>query len=757
MINPSGIIFSENAKLDIGGSFIASTASSIDFGNGLQFSANKLSQPEPLLSINVPIGLQFAGISGVIKVQGAGHSINSSEVYSPLTAQNFTNGLQVKPGNTLALIGGNILLEGGIISTQNGKIELQSLAQGEVTIDQKDRDWILNNKGNQSFADITLLNNALVFAESNNGTANSINVQGKNVNVLSGSLIISQNLSQNVNYDFSRGIIFNNSGILRVQGESKFITSGIFTSNFGRIPGDNIEIDANQAEIEGAQIATTTFNSGSGGKIIFNTNYLKVSGSIPSIANPLGYGGINTFAYSSGNGGDISGSVKEFILENKGSFAAISSSRLLGHSGNINLTAGIINIKSGSSLGSLTFGNGNGGNVFINANNYINVTEEAISLEPSLIQAATFSSGNAGNLEINTPILFVQDGGIVDTSTLDSGNAGNLIINAANSIQISGVGAISNSSSLISSSAGVADENLRVRYNLSQVTKGNSGNVTLNTRNLSISNRAQVTVRNDGPGNAGTLQINADRISITSAGGITATTAIGEGGDIGITSKIIQLRSANISATAGTQGTFGNGGNIRIDTDILSASNNTAITANAFRGRGGNIRINTKGLFISPNTQITASSQRGIDGTVQVNFQNRNPSLTKVQAQDLAKTPEIASVCQGDSDGVASTFVNSGTGGLAASSDNQLDKSSTWQRNSVGLGSIDNSEQSKPLTIREPIEIVEAQGWILNANGDVVLTAQANPPNPYTQVSASKCQEQPSTAKVSSVTEIKRN
>jgi hypothetical protein len=53
--------------------------------------------------------------------------------------------------------------------------------------------------------------------------------------------------------------------------------------------------------------------------------------------------------------------------------------------------------------------------------------------------------------------------------------------------------------------------------------------------------------------------------------------------------------------------------------------------------------------------------------------------------------------------------------------------------------------------------LVEAQGWILNANGDVVLTAQANPPNPYTQVSASKCQEQPSTGKVSSVTEIKRN
>jgi filamentous hemagglutinin family protein len=112
LLNSNGIVFGPNARLDIGGSFVASTASSLKFADGKEFSATA-PQTTPLLTISVPIGLQFPRNPAIIQNLSQTTNSNSESV-----------GLQVPVGRTLALVGGNINLDGGNLTLAGGRVEL---------------------------------------------------------------------------------------------------------------------------------------------------------------------------------------------------------------------------------------------------------------------------------------------------------------------------------------------------------------------------------------------------------------------------------------------------------------------------------------------------------------------------------------------------------------------------------------------------------------------------------------------------------
>ena len=136
LLNPNGIIFGQNSQLDIAGSFLATTADSYIFNNGYDFSATEPEIP-PLLTVNIPLGLQFGSNPGSIINRSRIIPTSSTEVVNPInisTAEGLpvTNstgniipfGLRVAQGQTLSLIGGEINLEGGYLNTSEGKIEL---------------------------------------------------------------------------------------------------------------------------------------------------------------------------------------------------------------------------------------------------------------------------------------------------------------------------------------------------------------------------------------------------------------------------------------------------------------------------------------------------------------------------------------------------------------------------------------------------------------------------------------------------------
>ena len=154
LINPQGIIFGNNASLQIGGSFYSSTADSILFPDG-EFSA--VNTQKPLLTINAPIGLNFR------------------DNPQPITNRSVNNGLEVKTGENISFIGGDINFQGGRIFAPGGNVELGGLsAAGQIAI---------NADGSLSFpdgierADVSLTNNASVNVRGDGGGFIKVNAR----------------------------------------------------------------------------------------------------------------------------------------------------------------------------------------------------------------------------------------------------------------------------------------------------------------------------------------------------------------------------------------------------------------------------------------------------------------------------------------------------------------------------------------------------------------------------------------------------
>jgi large exoprotein involved in heme utilization and adhesion len=272
---------------------------------------------------------------------------------------------------------------------------------------------------------------------------------------------------------------------------------------------------------------------------------------------------------------------------------------------------------------------------------------------------------------------------------------------------------------------------------------GNAGDINITTGSLAITNGAEGTVSNLGTGNAGKLEVTADSINLDNSGKLTAESVTGRGGNIKLTTTDLLLlrRNSLISAVSGTSGSNGIDGNISIYTKFLVAvpKENSDIVATGFgRTLGSNIQVNAESIFGTQfRQQRTPESDIVASGTVKLNisYVDPNQGLVNLPTNLVDRTNQIDQGCSanGRSANRESKFTVTGRGGLPSTpsdlltSDQVLDDFGT-----LATAKPTASEPIKPASSSPPKQLVEAQGWIIAADGTVVLTALAPSVTPQT-------------------------
>jgi filamentous hemagglutinin family protein len=711
LINPAGIVFGEGARLDIGGSFYGSSASSILFEDG-EFSATDLENP-PLLTINAPIGLGFRDQPGDI--------VNNS-------VADDGNGLEVDTGKNLTLLGGNINFDGGRIFAPGGIVNLGGLTTaGTVSFTE---DGSLSFPEGETRGDVSLANSSNVSVLASGG--GYIFVNARNLDLTSSSRIqagIGENLgsvdaqagdvvintTESVTLDGisadgnSRSGILNqvevgavgNGGALNITTPNLALTNGgaISTSTGGQGDGGTIEINATESiTLDGAKSITLDEASFIGSLIVpgavGNGGALNIT--TPNLTLTNG-GQINSSTFGQGDSGRISINATESItLDGTSVIRNAVSSGASGNGEVLNVTTSNLALANGSQINSSTGGQGDGGALNIDATESIKIDGTSADGE---FRSAIFNTvgidalGNAGELNITTSNLTLTNGGGIFASTEGKGDGGSINIDATESIKIDGTSdngifasglfnavqqadAVGNGGAL-----NITTPNLTLtnggQINASTVGQGNAGNITINATDISfdgvgsdgIASRAVNNVEEGAVGKGGELKITTANLDLTNGGGISASTlGEGDGGSINIdATESVTLDGGGIANLVAPRA-VGNGGALNITTPNLTLTNGGQINASTFgAGNAGNITIDA--------TDISFDGA-GSDGTV-------SRAVNNVEEGAVGKGGELkittANLSLTNGGGISASTAGQGDGGtidINATKSITLDKSS---------------------------------------------------------------------------------
>jgi len=543
-LNPYGLLLGPNARLDVSGSFHASTADYLGFSDGKQFHARELS--ESLLTV-APIEA-----FGFLTPNPAPITVEESQ-------------LMLFNEQTFSLIGGDITINGHWFSpVVNKPDKITSVVDVKKNIEKLD---IFNplifsetghinlisyaNPGEMRVSDLSDFPSSNEVGGQIRMTHTNIGVSGPGeIFIRAGELILMNSVLTHVNFDEEEsGLIDIAVNNLELMGDQQ--VAGIYTQTEGIATGPAIDIVANNLNIQGtAAITTATHGAGASGPIHLNiTEHLNIAGQY-----------IPTMQISNG-------------------IITVSSTQASGNTSDIDIEAGQLTINQGLIL-TLTAHTGNAGHIFLKVAEDINVIGGFITeyQAPSGVLSSTFSEGNAGNIEIQARQINLSQGGQILNRSFGSGDSGLIDVTVSESIVASGQDEMGNSSGF---TGRTGDKNVN--------NTGDAANIRLIAPQITLLAGASIESETHGAGDGGMISIQvADKLVL-----------IGQDSTTGTASNI-SASSLNLTANAG------DAGHIEIATNQLELKEGGAIySATLGVGESGAITIKANGtLLISGGLKI---------------------------------------------------------------------------------------------------------------------------------------------------------
>lgn len=541
-----------------------------------------------------------------------------------------------------------LMLDGNTVVATNTDVGAQGNA-GRIDVDTT---GTLTVTGDSSIASITAAGMPMMGVTTP-GNAGAIDITANTLNVTAGGSVSSS--SNNGTGAAGDITILANTFMLDGGAITSETSSGLDNDSMDPMATaiGVISITANTGTITNTGdprtlISASTTGTGDAGNVNLLGGTWTISGDAVDDMDPMvdsteGIGStiIASSTFGSGDAGAVNIDVGSLTINNFARVATLTDDTTTGNAGNISLTADTsVSVNTGAQVISST-GNSSTGNA-----GSITITTEAdagdvggdtvtLASAANISSSAIDGSGAAGTISITTDVLLI-DGAIVTSETStgfndDAGSPGigSISLNALATGTITNTGADKTLVSANTGGSGTAGD-----INITGDTWVISGDVVADADGSELLGSTVVTSSTSSTGDAGTVNIDVNDITITDYAQVTTSTSLassgGDAGDVtvaGDTSVLIS-NHAEVTSTSSGDGAAGTvtvtteNGMAELANDTLTIDGGAVVSSSATAdGAAGDLVITTDDFYLD-GTSITSETVDGIGGSITITANN---------------------------------------------------------------------------------------------------------------------------------------